>query len=790
MTWMNLSAGGFPLYLESARGARVTDLDGHTYVDFALGDTAAMAGHSPGPTVAAVSRRLAELGGVSAMMPTEDAEWVGAELTRRFGPSRWSFALTATDANRWAIRLARAVTRRPKVLVNSYCYHGSVDESLIVVGPDGHATSRAGNVGPPVDVTVTSRVAEFNDVTGLERELEHGDVAAVLMEPALTNMGIVLPEPGYLDAVRSLTRAHGALLINDETHTLSVGPGGATGAWGLQPDVVTVGKAIGGGIPVAAYGLTDELADQVGSRGDLDLVDVGGIGGTLAGNALSLAACRATLAHVLTDGAWTAITTCCRSKHALLRNFPVLGHARYLLEAIGPELRQYIVAGNNEERPFSRDQRRWVYASSKLENNYFGFGTDNDLEHTAGLPDHQAPHLRPGGAAVVPGARAGRGVELPCAKVLGRRPRAARVPAGLGRQHLGDELRLAVGQRDRGAQPRGGAGRLPAEHRRGRLSPYHRKGGELVFQIGTAYFGCRDEQGRFEPGPAQGPRRRRAGAGAGDQAQPGRQARPRRRAAGAKVSPRSPRPAASRGAGLHQPVAARRVHRRRQPARLGRAAGRRDRAAGRHQVRRRRPGLLGRAGRRDGDDRRGVDFVTIDGGEGGTGAAPLIFTDSVSLPFRSASAGSTATFAERGLHERRRLHRRRQARLPDNAVVAFALGCDMVNVAREAMLAIGCIQAQKCHTDTARPASPRRTPGSPRPRPDAEVGAAANYVKTLRRDLLKVAEACGVEHPPSSVRTRSRSWRTSARAGCSMRCTAIARGGACPRGSTLTSWSA
>ena len=308
MTWMNLSAGGFPVYLEGARGARVTDLDGHTYVDLALGDTAAMAGHSPGPTVAAVSRRLAGLGGASAMMPTEDAEWVGAELTRRFGPSRWSFALTATDANRWAIRLARAVTRRPKVLVNSYCYHGSVDESLIVVGPDGHATSRAGNVGPPVDVTVTSRVAEFNDVAALEAELAHGDVAAVLMEPALTNMGIVLPEPGYLDAVRSLTRAHGTLLINDETHTLSAGPGGATRGWGLQPDVVTVGKAIGGGIPVAAYGLTDELADQVGACGDLDLVDVGGIGGTLAGNALSLAACRATLEHVLIDGAWTAMT--------------------------------------------------------------------------------------------------------------------------------------------------------------------------------------------------------------------------------------------------------------------------------------------------------------------------------------------------------------------------------------------------------------------------------------------------------------------------------------------------
>jgi len=308
MTWMNLAAGGFPVYLAGARGARVTDIDGHTYVDFALGDTGAMAGHSPEPTVAAVHRRLVDLGGATAMMPTEDAEWVGAELTRRFGPSRWSFALTATDANRWAIRLARAVTGRPKVLVNSYCYHGSVDESLIVVGLEGTGVSRDGNVGAPIDVTLTSRAAEFNDVAGLERELCRGDVAAVLMEPALTNIGIVLPEPGYLDAVRQLTREHGVLLINDETHTLSTGPGGATGAWGLQPDVVTVGKAIGGGIPVAAYGLTPELADRIHVREDLDLVDVGGVGGTLAGNALSMAACRATLEHVLTDEAWVGMT--------------------------------------------------------------------------------------------------------------------------------------------------------------------------------------------------------------------------------------------------------------------------------------------------------------------------------------------------------------------------------------------------------------------------------------------------------------------------------------------------
>lgn len=308
MTWMNMAAGGFPVYLAGARGAQVTDVDGHTYTDFALGDTGAMAGHSPAPTVDAVQRRLADLGGATAMLPTEDAEWVGAELTRRFGPSRWSFALTATDANRWAIRLARAVTGRSKVLVNSYCYHGSVDESLIVLGPEGDGVSRRGNVGSPVDVTLTSRVSEFNDVVGLERALEHGDVAAVLMEPALTNIGIVLPEVGYLDTVRRLTRHHGALLINDETHTLSTGPGGATGAWGLQPDVVTVGKAIGGGIPVAAYGLTPELADRAQSRADLDLVDVGGVGGTLAGNALSVAACRATLEHVLTAEAWIPMT--------------------------------------------------------------------------------------------------------------------------------------------------------------------------------------------------------------------------------------------------------------------------------------------------------------------------------------------------------------------------------------------------------------------------------------------------------------------------------------------------
>ena len=294
MTWMNKAAGRFPVYLAEARGATVVDLDGHRYVDLCLGDTAAMAGHSPEATVAAVRRRYAEAGGATAMLPTEDAAWVGAELARRFGVPLWSFSLTATDANRWAIRLARLVTGRPKILVFNYCYHGTVDESFVTLGRDG-AASREGNVGPPVDPAATTRVVEFNDLDALDRELANGDVACVLMEPALTNIGIVLPAPGYLEGVRELTRRHGTLLVNDETHTLSAGPGGCTLAWGLEPDLVTVGKAIAGGIAAGAYGVSAEVAERVAGRHDADLIDTGGVGGTLAGNALSVAAMRATL---------------------------------------------------------------------------------------------------------------------------------------------------------------------------------------------------------------------------------------------------------------------------------------------------------------------------------------------------------------------------------------------------------------------------------------------------------------------------------------------------------------
>jgi len=304
MTWMAMWSGGFPLYLDRARGCRVVDVDGHEYVDFALGDTGAMAGHSPPATVEAVARRIDERGGLTAMLPTDDGEWVAAELARRFGLPLWSFTLSATDANRWAVRLARLATGRPKLLTFAYCYHGTVDETFALQGVDGRAVARPGNVGPPVPLDLTTRVAEFNDLDAVERELAQGDVAAILAEPALTNIGIVLPEPGFLEGVRELATRHGALLMIDETHTFSAGPGGATAAWDLEPDILVVGKSIGGGIPCGAYGLTDDVAERVVTHADADLEDVGGVGGTLAGNALSLAAMHATLEHVLTDEAF------------------------------------------------------------------------------------------------------------------------------------------------------------------------------------------------------------------------------------------------------------------------------------------------------------------------------------------------------------------------------------------------------------------------------------------------------------------------------------------------------
>jgi glutamate-1-semialdehyde 2,1-aminomutase len=302
MNWMVRWAGPFPLFVDEAVGARFTCVDGHEYVDFCLGDTGAMAGHGPEPTIAAVERQLRR--GITHMLPTEDAIWAGEELRRRFGLPAWQFTLSASDANRFALRLARHITGRSKILVHEHCYHGSVDETFAVLDEDGGVRARRGLIGPQVDVAQTTRVVEFNDIDGLARALDDRDVAAVLIEPALTNVGIVLPEPGYHDAVRDLTRRTDTILIIDETHTICAGPSGATGAWGLEPDMLVIGKTIGGGIPVAAYGMSREIADRVTASIPPEDSDVGGIGGTLAGYALSLAAVRATLGEVLTEEAF------------------------------------------------------------------------------------------------------------------------------------------------------------------------------------------------------------------------------------------------------------------------------------------------------------------------------------------------------------------------------------------------------------------------------------------------------------------------------------------------------
>jgi glutamate-1-semialdehyde 2,1-aminomutase len=301
MHWMAKWPGGFPVFFAEARGSRFTDVDGHEYVDFCLGDTGAMSGHAPAATLRAIAEQSAR--GITTMLPTDDALWVAEELSRRFGVGRWQFALTATDANRFSIRLARHVTGRPKVLVFDGCYHGTVDETFATLSR-GRVVARRGNLGPPVPLAETTKVVEWNDRDGLEAALAPGDVALVLTEPALTNLGIVHPEPGFHDALRRLTRDSGTWLAIDETHTICCGPGGYTRAHGLTPDVLTIGKPIAGGIPAAAYGFADEPAEQVAASIALEDVDVGGVGGTLAANALSVAAMRATLANVLTHDAF------------------------------------------------------------------------------------------------------------------------------------------------------------------------------------------------------------------------------------------------------------------------------------------------------------------------------------------------------------------------------------------------------------------------------------------------------------------------------------------------------
>jgi len=297
MPWMTRLPGGFPLFLDEARGGHFTDVDGREYVDFCLGDTGAMTGHALPQVAEAIHHRA--LNGITTMLPNEDAQWVAAELERRFGLPKWQFAMTATDANRFVLRFARELTGRSKIAVMDWCYHGTVDETLVIRGENGETLSRPGSTGRGFDPAITTRVVPFNNVEELEKVLAIGDVACLLMEPALTNIGIVLPEPGYLDAVRSITRKYGVLLIIDETHTICAGPGGCTRAWNLEPDLFVIGKPIGGGMPAAVYGMTSEVATRLEALMTSNEVDVSGVGGTLTGNALALAAVRATLSSTM-----------------------------------------------------------------------------------------------------------------------------------------------------------------------------------------------------------------------------------------------------------------------------------------------------------------------------------------------------------------------------------------------------------------------------------------------------------------------------------------------------------
>ncbi len=297
MAWMRRWPGDVPVFVTDAVQGRIRDVDGHEYVDLCLGDTGAMGGHALPAVTAAIADRANR--GATTMLPTADAAAVAGELARRFGLPAWQFALSATDANRFALRIARLATGRQRILVFDWCYHGTVDETLVVLDADGRVVPRPGSLGVPVDPAATTAVVAFNDVPALEAALAGGDIACVLAEPAMTNIGIVLPEPGFHDALRRLTRAAGTLLVLDETHTICAGPGGYTAAHGLDPDLLVVGKPIGGGVPAAAYGLTAAVAAVVRDRFEDPSIDVSGIGGTLAGNALSVAAMDAALAHSL-----------------------------------------------------------------------------------------------------------------------------------------------------------------------------------------------------------------------------------------------------------------------------------------------------------------------------------------------------------------------------------------------------------------------------------------------------------------------------------------------------------
>ena len=447
-------------------------------------------------------------------------------------------------------------------------------------------------------------------------------------------------------------------------------------------------------------------------------------------------------------GAATAAHDLVQRKHAILRNFPVVGHGRFLLERFGPELRQYIVTSNDEERPFSRDQRRWIYASAKMENSYFGFGTDNDMEQVQGYPIIKHRTFTGPGAATLPHAQ--EDVAVPCAKVLGGprgRTHAFRPSSvvNISGMSFGSLSGRAIEALNKGAELAG----CLQNTGEGALSPHHRQGGDVVFQIGTAYFGCRDDRGRFDLARlvdlVQSAPVRAIEVKLSQGAKPGLGGM----LPGEKVTPEI---AEIRGIPVGEDCASPSRHREftdvdsmldfveRVAQATGLPVGIKSAVGNLTMWDELVEAMAGGA--------RGVDFVNVDGGEGGTGAAPMIFADSVAFPFRVGFAEVYKRFAAAGLTDDVVFVGAGKLGVPENAVVAFAMGVDMVNVGREAMLSIGCIQAQKCHTDHCpvgvATQDPRYTRG-------LDVGLksvrAANYVRSLRRDLLKVSEAVGVVHP-------------------------------------------
>jgi glutamate synthase (ferredoxin) len=436
-------------------------------------------------------------------------------------------------------------------------------------------------------------------------------------------------------------------------------------------------------------------------------------------------------------------------KHAIIRNFPIIGHFRYWLESVGGPLRQYIVTGNDDERPFSRDQRRWVYASSKKENNYFGFGTDNDLELTRGyLIIRQSTFplaaAHPGESGYDPAYR------CPPAKVLGafrRRSRAFRPLSIVNTSAMsyGSLSWAAIEAINRGVAI-AGAMQNTGE---GGISDWHRKGGDLVWQIGTGYFGCRDEHGRFSMTrfleSVASAKVRAIEIKLSQGAKPGLGGI----LPAAKISPEVARiRLVPRGRDCVSPphhtafgdVSSMLDFIERLAEETGLPVGIKS-AVGEmgfwHELAR----LIDTTG-------RAPDFVTIDGGEGGTGAAPLVFSDHVSLPFKLGFTSVYKTFAERGVQDHVVFIGSGKLGFPEQAMLALALGCDMINVAREAMLAIGCIQAQECHTGncpTGVTTQKRWLVGGLDP--TLKSARLANYLVTLRKELLQIASACGQPHP-------------------------------------------